>query len=49
MACNCQKGGKAQEYVYTSPTGEKKTYRTEIEAQAARIRNKGGSYQTVTK
>lgn len=49
MGCNCGKGGKASSYVYVDPTGKRTTYRTEIEAQAAKIRNKGGSYTTVTK
>jgi hypothetical protein len=49
MACNCNKGGKASSYIYRAPNGTTKTYRTEIEAQAAKIRNGGGSYTTVTK
>lgn len=54
MACNCQKGGKVSEYHYTSPKGQKKVYRTEIEAQAAMIRNRsqganGGSYKVITR
>lgn len=52
MGCNCGKGGKASSYVYTAPAskgGGRTTYRTEIEAQAAKIRNGGGTYTTVTK
>ena len=49
MACNCNKGAKASKYIYTSPAGAKTEYRTEIEAQAAKIRNKGGTYTTVTR
>lgn len=49
MACNCGKGTKASSYIYRDPNGRTTTYRTEIEAQAAKIRNGGGSYTTVTK
>lgn len=49
MGCNCNRGGASTSYVYTDPKGKKITYRTEIEAQAAKIRNGGGSYSTVTK
>lgn len=52
MGCACNKGGKTSTYIYTSPNGQKTTYRTEVEAQAAKIRHKaegGGSYVTVTK
>lgn len=48
MGCNC--GGTTTvpvNYVYTSPTGKKTTYRSEVEAQAAKIRNGGGTYTTV--
>ena len=48
MACACQGKGKAKmNYLYTSPTGAKKSYGTEIEAQAAKVRNNGGSYRPV--
>lgn len=45
MACACQ-GNKTENktFTYTSPNGKKTTYKTEVEAQAARIRNGGGSY-----
>lgn len=50
MACNCGKNKAAKSYVYTNPTTHKKTtYRTQIEAEAAKIRNNGGSVQTVTR
>lgn len=49
MGCNCNKGASAKSFVYTSPDGKKTTYRAEIEAQAARIRNGGGSYVAVTR
>lgn len=49
MGCNCGKGGKVSSYVYTAPNGKTTPYRTEIEAQAAKIRNGGGTYTTVTK
>lgn len=49
MACNCNRGGKVSSYTYVAPNGTRATYRTEIEAQAAKIRNGGGSYTTVTK
>lgn len=47
MGCNC--GGKAKTYTYeyTAPDGAKKVYRSEIEAQAAKIRNRGGSIRQV--
>lgn len=48
MACNCSKGGTKQNVIYTAPDGKKSTYRTEVEAQAAKIRNKGGSYTVVS-
>jgi hypothetical protein len=44
MACNCQNGTTAKTYVYTAPNGSSKTFRTEVEARAAVIRN-GGTYR----
>jgi hypothetical protein len=45
MPCNCGKSTKvAQNFVYTSPTGAKTIYRTEVEARAAQIRAGGGTY-----
>lgn len=48
MGCNCGKKAGNLEYRYTSANGQVTTYRTEVEAKAAVIRN-GGSYVTVTK
>jgi hypothetical protein len=46
--CNCGKTAQAKvNFVYTSPRGEQKTYKSEVEARAAQIRNGGGSYTTV--
>lgn len=46
MGCNCGSSSAAQvSYVYTSPTGQVTTYKTKIEAEAAKIRNGGGSYR----
>jgi hypothetical protein len=49
MGCNC--GGKGNQakvnFVYVSPKGERKVYKTEVEARAAQIRNGGGTYNTV--
>lgn len=44
MGCNCGKKNAAFTYTYTAPSGEKKVYKSEVEAQAAKIRNGGGSY-----
>lgn len=49
MACNCNRGGTASKYIYTDPKGVKKEYRTEMEAQAAKIRNGGGTYSIVSR
>lgn len=46
--CNCGKNAaaraQARTYVVTTPGGEQKTYKTEIEAIAATRRN-GGTYR----
>lgn len=48
MACACGGGSaKAKSYVYTAPNGASKTYKTEVEARAAQIKNGGGTYRTV--
>lgn len=49
MGCGCGKGASAAkvEYVVVTPTGEQKTYRTEIEARAAVTRLGGGAIQKV--
>lgn len=44
--CNCGNKNAPKTYVYTSAKGEKKTYKTEVEARAAQIRT-GGSYRVV--
>lgn len=50
MGCNCNgKAGTTYVYIYTAPNGSTTQYRTEIEAQAARIRQGGGSYKTVAR
>lgn len=49
MGCNCGKKAAEFKYVYTAPDGTQKTYNKEIEAQAARVRNGGGSYATLPK
>lgn len=50
MGCGCNKQSQAlQNYVYTSPSGQSKTYRSEIEARAAQIRNGGGTYVAVNR
>lgn len=48
MGCNCgQKTSPKMNFVYVSPKGEKKVYKSEVEARAAQIRNGGGSYNAV--
>lgn len=48
MACNCGKAAAKQNFAYTHPkTGAKTTYKSEIEARAAQIRNGGGTYTAV--
>lgn len=47
MGCNCGKKTASQKFIYTAPNGAKTTYKTEIEAKAAKIRNGGGSYVAV--
>jgi hypothetical protein len=46
MACACgtKKPVSSTTYVHTSPTGEQKTYKTEVEAAAATQRL-GGTYR----
>jgi hypothetical protein len=46
MPCNCGSKSKKYTYVYTAPTGQTKTYNTEVEARAAVIRNNGGTVST---
>jgi hypothetical protein len=47
MGCNCGKKPPSS-YVYTSPSGQRTTYRTEVEAQAAKIRDRKASKNGVT-
>ena len=50
MGCGC--GGKNAKvnYIYTDPKGAQKTYNTEVEAKAAKIRNGNlGSIRTEPK
>lgn len=51
MGCGCgaNQNGQTYTYVYTSPTGSTTTYRSEIEARAAIIRNGGGTFSAVPK
>ena len=44
MGCNCGKGTAAMEHVYTAPDGKQTVYTSEVQAQAAKIRNGGGTY-----
>lgn len=44
MGCNCNKATVPQGFIYISPGGTMKEYRTEVEARAAVIRNGGGHY-----
>jgi len=34
-------------WIYTAPNGQKTTYTSEVQARAAQIRNKGGTYVPV--
>lgn len=46
MGCNCggkKSAGVVSQYVYTSPSGAKTTYNSEVQAKAAQIRNGGGT------
>jgi len=48
MGCNCG-GAKTvsnTRWVYTSPSGQQKVYKTEVEAKAAKIRGGGGTITT---
>ena len=42
MPCNCGKKATQYRYIYTDQNGRQFTYNTEIEAQAARVRNEIG-------
>jgi hypothetical protein len=44
MGCGCgKKNTGGQQFVYTSPSGVQTVYSTEVQAQAAVIRNSGGT------
>ena len=50
MGCGCGASTTAQvnkTYVHTAPTGEQKTYQSEVEAAAAQQRT-GGTYRVQT-
>ena len=54
MGCNCRKGNVEKNYIYTAPGGAKTTYTSEVQAQAAKIRDKSagkgeGSYVSVNR
>lgn len=50
MGCNCgKKNQQPSAFVYQAPNGVTKTYKTEVEARAAQIRNGGGTYKAVTR
>lgn len=46
MGCNCSGTAPAEAYIYTAPDGTVTAYTSEVQAQAAKIRNGGGSYTT---
>lgn len=48
MGCACGQKNGAKSYIYTSPSGQRTTYKTEVEAQAAKIRDKKGSKNGAT-
>ncbi len=50
MACGCGGTKNAKmHYQWTSPTGTTKTYTTQVEAEAAKIRGGGGSVRAVAR
>jgi hypothetical protein len=46
MGCGCTKV-KAMRYEFTAPDGSTRIYNSEVEAQAAKIRAKGGTVKAV--
>lgn len=48
MGCNCGSKNKAMQYEFTAPDGTTKVYNSEVEAQAAKIRAKGGTVVAVS-
>jgi hypothetical protein len=49
MGCNCGGKNKEKVYRYVSPTGQVITYTSKVQAEAAKIKNKGGRYTEVAK
>jgi hypothetical protein len=50
MACNCGGGQVAKfDYVFIAPDGTRTTYTSEVQARAAQIRARGGTYTAVPK
>lgn len=47
MGCNCGSKSSGQKWLYVAPSGQQTTYKTEIEAKAAQIRNGGGTVTAV--
>jgi hypothetical protein len=47
VGCNCGQKNKAIRWEFTSPNGTTRVYNSEVEAQAARIRAKGGTVKSV--
>lgn len=47
MGCNCNKKNKNVRYKYVAPDRRVTYYSSEVEAKAAKIRNKGGTYSKV--
>lgn len=47
MGCGCGSKNQAMKYEFTAPDGTKRIYPSEIEAQAAKIRARGGSIRAV--
>lgn len=45
MTCNCGSKNKTKAYTFTAPDGSSKTFGTEVEANAARIRAGGGTVE----
>jgi hypothetical protein len=47
MGCNCG-GSAAKQYQYVAPNGQVTTYKTEVEARAAKLRNgNSGEVRTI--
>lgn len=49
MACACNKNKGGTNFLYKSPKGATRTYRTKMEAEAAQIKNGGGTIQPVSR